>query len=410
MRVALLALGSRGDVQPFIALGLGLRARGHEVSLGAPADLKALVESSGLEFRLIPGSPDDFFRTPGVIESLRRSPSMIRAGRAMTQPSQDELEQSLLTMNDVARDADLVVNSLLAKMAAGVEPERPWVSVSWWPNTTTSAFPAFGMPNLPLGRVYNRATHGLSATAEWMMARKIVNGARRRVGRSPLGRSSPFGDLGRQRPYLYPFSPSVLQPPRDWPEHSHITGYWFWDKDWTPPAALTDFLAAGPPPVVATFGSTWAVHRPEQTLEFLVGAARASGRRLIMVDGPEDNLPDDVLRVHEVDYDWLFRRAAAVIHHGGYGTTGAVLRAGVPHVVVPTYADHPFWARRLFDLGLSSAPVPFPDLTGDRLREALTNVLHDDTARRRAAQFGRYVDGDRGIDNACEILEDWMKQ
>ncbi|HET9382405.1 MAG TPA: glycosyltransferase [Streptomyces sp.] len=413
MRVTLLSVGSRGDVQPFVALGTGLKARGHTVTLAAPAALRPLVERAGLDYRLSPGDPDGFFTMPEVVDALRRSPSFTRMLAGMPKPPESYTQQVVDAIHDAAEGADLIVNAPLTLAAAYGHPPAPWASVSWWPNSMTTAFPAVesGQRRLgPLTPLYNRYTHRRAARDEWEWRRPEIDGHRRRLGLRPFGDESPFLRLGHERPYLFPFSPSVLPKPHDWPRRSHVTGYWFWDQPWEPPAELEAFLADGPPPVALTFGSTWPVHRQDEAFEYALAAVRAVGRRLVLVDGPDGDLPDDVLRLHQVDYAALFPRMAAVIHHGGAGTTAEVVRAGVPQVVVPVFADHPFWAARLREAGVAARPVPLARFGKEALARSVRHAVTDPAMAARAGQLGERVAKERGVDNACDILEAWAAE
>ena len=167
----------------------------------------------------------------------------------------------------------------------------------------------------------------------------------------------------RGQPILYGYSPAVIPPPADWGADIHVTGYWFLDpaEDWTPDAALTDFLAAGPPPVYVGFGSM-SSRNPEATANLILDALARTGQRGIIHAGwgglQRTDLPASVMMVDGVPFAWLFPRVAAVVHHGGAGTTSAGLRAGVPSVVVPFFGDQPFWAQRVADLGVGPAPIP----------------------------------------------------
>lgn len=413
MRIALLTIGSRGDVQPFVSLGTALRARGHEVVLGAPELLRPLVERAGLEYRMLPGDPAGFFAMPEVIESLRRSPFM-RDLLEVIPSAPDGYDQWLVDqVAEAGRGVDAIVYAPLAIAAAYGNPGVPWAVANWWPNTMTSAFPAVES-NLrrcgPLTGVYNLLTHARAAQEEWRWRGPEIDGYRRRLGLPEFGQESPFLRLGKERPYLYPYSPSLLPKPADWARRCHVTGYWFTDEHWDPAAELVAFLAEGPPPVVLTYGSTWTLHRQRESLEYGIAAARAAGRRLVVVDGPADDLPPDVLRVHDVNYRWLFSHAAAVIHHGGFGTTAEVVRAGVPQVIVPVFADHPFWAKRLAEVGAGAEPVPFRTLNADALVRSTVRAVQDTAMARKAAELGGLVRAERGTEVACEVLESWVAE
>ncbi|MEU1129977.1 glycosyltransferase [Streptomyces sp. NPDC005900] len=407
MKVALLAFGSRGDIQPFLALGTGLRARGHEVDLATTTDFKGMVEHAGLNFREIPGSTGNYFKMPGVIKALRKSPSIVRASRAIPRPTQDEVVAALDAMHEATQGADFMVNAMLTRGAGYADPGVPWGTVAWWPIVPTGRFPAFGFPELPLGAPYARLSHSLAGQLDWAMNRGPVNKFRKNRGLPPLSGGSPAKKLGVEYPVFHATSPSVVVPPSDWPARAHVTGYWFWDRPWEPPAELVDFLESGEPPVALTLGSTWPVYG-EETFERVLKAVRKAGRRMVLVDGPEGDMPDDVFRAGEMDYSWLFPRTAAVIHHGGPGTVAEVLRAGVPNVVLPCFADHPYWAARLLEMGVSSQPVPLTKLTQELLDHSVSTVLGDPRIAERAAALGPRIVGDRGVETTCELIEGYV--
>ncbi|MET9520187.1 glycosyltransferase [Streptomyces sp. NPDC002994] len=411
MRIALLTMGSRGDVQPFVALGSGLRDRGHQVVLGAPEALRPLVQRAGLEHRTTPGDPDGFFTMPEVVEALRREPSMRNLIKALPNAPEGYDQQVLDDIETAAEGVDLVVHSPLTVAAAFGTSRTPWLSACWWPDTQTTAFPAIesGQRAMgPLAPLYHHFTHVRAATEDWRWRGPEIDEYRTRRGLQPFGADSPLRRLGHDQPHLYPFSPSVLPKPADWPADCHVTGYWFWDEPgWEPPAGLEAFLADGAPPVALTLGSTWPVHRQEATLEYAITAARGVGRRLVVVGGPDGMLPDDVFRLDGADYSWLFPRTAAVIHHGGFGTTAEVLRAGVPHVVVPVFADHPFWAARLHRAGLAGPPVPMRRMNRRELVASVREAVADPAVAARARRLGEAVAAERGVDTACDAIEAW---
>ncbi|MFJ7208095.1 glycosyltransferase [Streptomyces sp. NPDC098789] len=406
MKVSLQTFGTRGDVHPFVALGIGMRERGHDVSVATSVDFRPMVEEAGLEFREIPGNSADYFAAPAVIKAIRKSPSSIRTAMAMERPTMDEVTNSLEKMQEAAEGADFLLTSLIPRGAGYAGPGLPWGTVSWWPITETREFRAYKTPDLPLGPAYTKLTHTLSAQMEWAWQRPAVNKLRARQGLSPV-KKSPVGRLGVEQPILYPYSPAFMPPPADWPAHAHVTGYWVRERpDQEPPAGLADFIDGGSKPLVLALGSAWPVYG-EETFALVRDAVRRAGRRLIVVGGPEGTGSDDVFRVQEVDYGWLFPKVAAVIHGASFGTTADVLRAGVPHVTLPCWADGPYWADRLAELGLSTPPVPFQKMTAEKLRHAVATVIGDPGLAERAAAIGARVRADRGVETACDVIESW---
>jgi len=279
----------------------------------------------------------------------------------------------------------------------------------------TRSYPNVVFPTLRLGGAYNLWTH---AVAEWFMQQltgRFLNRWRRGHGLAviPL-RRWPYGRLhGRPVPILFSYSPLIVPRPPDLGEHIHVTGYWFLDPapGWQPPARLVDYLGSGPPPVYVGFGSM-AHRHPLQTAQLVRQALRRSGQRGVLVAGwsglsGEDpaTRSDDLLGLDAVPHAWLFPRTAAVVHHGGSGTTGAGLRAGVPSVLVPHAGDQALWARRVSELGVGPRPIPRRLLTAERLATALTRAVTDVEMRARAAALGARIRAEDGVGRAIEAIE-----
>lgn len=406
MRISLIVTGSRGDVQPFIALGRVLADRGHDVTVATHEDFRDLVNEAGLGFNELPGSPRDFTAHPALAEALQKGASLFKAARAVPKQSAEATVELASRVAAAASGADLVVNSVLTRIVSADDGRVPWASVAWWPLNPTAQWPAMLAPQLRLGRLYNRLTHRLAGLAESVLVRPY----RKHASLPPLPLTAPYRDLGRTVPLMCPVTREMFTEPDDWPALSHITGYWFWDREWSPSQELVDFFGAGEPPVTLTFGSIWPVHPPKQTLDKVLGVVRKHGKRLVLVGGGPENVPDDVFRVDDVHYPWLLPRSSVVIHHGGCNTTGEALRAGTPQVIVPAFGDSPFWAAHAHRLGAATKPIPYPKFTAERLDDALGAALTGGELRRRAAELGEAVRTEHGAQNAATILEEWARR
>jgi UDP:flavonoid glycosyltransferase YjiC (YdhE family) len=222
-------------------------------------------------------------------------------------------------------------------------------------------------------------------------------------------------DRTRGLPILYGFSPSVIPAPSDWSADNHVTGFWLLDsaEHWTPPSDLVDFLEAGPAPVYIGFGSM-STRKPEETADLVLQALSRTHQRAILFSGwgglSKDYVPDSVFMVDSIPHAWLFPRVAAVVHHGGAGTTAAGLRAGVPAVVIPFFGDQPFWGQRVAELGVGPAPIPRQKLTVDRLAEAIQQAVTDKEMHQRAAYLGAKIQAEDGIACAVEIIQQVEKR
>jgi UDP:flavonoid glycosyltransferase YjiC (YdhE family) len=254
--------------------------------------------------------------------------------------------------------------------------------------------------------------HRLTRQAVWTTARSSGNNARREIlGQRPAPWSWPAALApGRLGPLLYGLSPAFLGKPHDWPPAIEVTGFWSLVEEtaWTPPPELLRFIERGPAPVYLGFGSM--SHRsPEATTRLVLSAIQQSGQRALLHTGwgglDPGTVPDNVLMIGSVPHAWLFERVAAVVHHGGAGTTAAGVRAGVPSLIVPFHGDQPFWAARVAALGVGPRPIKRQRLTAPALAEAIKRAVSDEPMRRRAAELGALVRAEDGVGQAVAVIE-----
>ncbi len=420
MQITVLAIGSRGDVQPLLALALGLQRTGrHRVRFAAPDDFGALVREHGVDFFPLGMNARELLGMGDLRAGLESGRSTIVWVWQVLQTMRPLFERLKANTWLACRGAETIVFSTMGFGAYHVA-EKLDVPACWaipFPAMArTRAFPSVVSPRLRLGSTYNLWTHVLAEQFLQAFTRRFINRWRREqlhLPPIPLGKW-PYSQLnGRPLPILYSFSPTVVPKPPDWGEHTHITGYWLLDHalDWQPPARLVDFLDSGPPPVYVGFGSM--AHRtPRQTTRLVAAALKIAGQRGVLVTGwgglTGPNSPHhatDLFTMDAVPHAWLFPRTAAVVHHGGSGTTGAGLRAGKPSVLVPHTGDQPLWARRVTELGVGPRPVPRRRLTAKRLAAAITSAVTDQGMRTRAAAMGERIRAEDGIGRAIEIIE-----
>ncbi len=412
MRILIATVGTRGDVQPYVALGKRLVQEGHTVRLLTDAAFAPLVEGAGLNLFPIRTDPRRTFEA-GLRQVGSRS---LRLMRWFFRQMQAAAHQYFMDALEACRQADLVLFSPMGFPAAHVAEalNLPYVGVYLQPATPTHVFPsplATSLPGwVPFRRQYNWLSFRLT---NWMLAftvRSVINQCRRDVLGVPPKPWRFYASVDvSEIPILYGFSPHVIPKPPDWGPWIHVVGYWFLDDegDWRPPRKLAAFLDAGPPPVYVGFGSMVDVD-VEHLTRVVVRALAEAGQRGILLGGwarlGSASLPEHVLRIDEVPHAWLFPRCAAVVHHGGAGTVAAGLRAGVPTVVVPFYFDQPFWGRRVHELGVGPAPIPRRRLTVERLAAAVHAAVTDRHMRERAQALGARIRQEDGIAQAIEVL------
>ncbi|WP_181389769.1 glycosyltransferase, partial [Leucothrix pacifica] len=275
----------------------------------------------------------------------------------------------------------------------------------------TSERPFLVLPEWKLGGWYNRLSYKIIASLTKLALGGYVKDFRRHIALAPLKKFDLLktGD-GADIPVLHAYSEAVLFRPTDWPDTAYVTGYWFLDdeSDWTPPADLVNFLQAGEPPVYIGFGSMAGRH-PQQLAKLVIEALEIAGVRGIIATGwgglNADKLPDFIFKIDSAPHEWLFPRMAAVVHHGGAGTTGAGLRAGKPSVIVPFFGDQPFWAITVDSLGAGPKPVPKKKLTAVKLAAAITEAVTNAEMQIKAQATKTKISQEDGVANAVAIIE-----
>jgi sterol 3beta-glucosyltransferase len=215
-------------------------------------------------------------------------------------------------------------------------------------------------------------------------------------------------------PVLNGFSAHVVPRPPDWGEHVHITGYWFPPEgEWQPPDDLRKFIEAGPPPVFVGFGSM-PMRNPKRTTKIVLDTLQKTGHRAILHTGwggfGQQDLPTNVHLIDYAPYEWLFPWMAAIVHHGGSGTTGFALRAGVPSLIVPFVFDQFYWGKRISSLGVGPKPIPHKSLSVDLFGAALDIALNDSQMRDRAAALGEKIREEEGVREAVDVIEHTIRK
>jgi UDP:flavonoid glycosyltransferase YjiC (YdhE family) len=415
MRITIVTAGTRGDVQPYVALGLGLQAAGHMVSLATHADFEAFVRSHGLDCR--PLHRFDINQGMQRFERIRARTEARKADLNKVTPGMSELmEAVMLECWQACQGSDAILSAHMATFFADSIAQKlgvPHIAAHPYPISATSAFPSVFFPAFPswLAKVqapYNQLSHAIARKLCWKLIRRPLNLARERVlGLPPIAGQRP-------RAVLYGYSPAVLPKPTDWPASIDVTGYWFLDQPagWQPPAALVDFLQAGPPPVYIGFGSM-AGPRRETLLGMAQEALLRTGVRALIACGEGTAAPEllseNVMAIGALPHDWLFPQVAAVVCHGGAGTTGTALRYGVPVVVVPFIpSDQRFWGRRLSAIGVGVGPITH--VTADQLARALATVTADTAMRARAAALGAQIRAENGVSRAVDMFHHYLAQ
>lgn len=415
MKIAILTTGSRGDIQPFVALARGLQRAGLEPVICTGRLYESFVTDHGIAFapmndELIRMADTDEGRA--IIESGGGKLSLIKRIQPMIRQILDDCWAA-------AQGAQALIYH--PKTLAGYHISEKlnipvFIGLPLPLYTPTGAFPIPIAPqSISLGGGYNRLTYGMLRLVSAPYIGTVNAWRRDTLGLPARGRfaSEMIQANGSPMPVLYGYSAHVVPVPADWPDSAHVTGYWFLEdgRDWQPPAELAAFLDSGPAPVYVGFGSM-AGTRAEQTTQIVVDALARAKQRGIIATGwgglKAVDAPKNILVIDQAPHDWLFPRMAALVHHGGAGTTGAGLRAGRPTIICPFFGDQPFWGARVYQSGAGPRPIAQKRLTADALASAITQAVSDRAMIESAAVLGERIRAEDGVARAVQIVQEYL--
>jgi UDP:flavonoid glycosyltransferase YjiC (YdhE family) len=415
MKITIATVGTRGDVQPYVALGLGLKNSGHQVQIATDPIFQAFIEHAGLGFAEVRADP----RRAMQEDIPRIGSNPIYLLRWIDRHFTPLARSYFIDMRDACRGADAVLVSALAFSVMHVAQYYgiPSLATYLYPVTPTRAFSSMAASGLPRWLEsfgwFNWWSFRLYNLAFFRMFLPVINTLRQEIlDLAPIPWSYYFNLDVSEVPIIYGYSKHVLPHPEDWGAHQHITGYWFKEEtSWLPPRELNKFLDGGSPPVYIGFGSMVDAEALKTT-DIVLEALQITDQRAILHGGWSDlgasNLPETVYKVGDVPHSWLFPRMAAVVHHGGAGTTAAGLRDGVPSVIVPYFADQPFWAQRVHELSASPKPIPRKKLSAATLAKAIQEATQDRSILASSYSLGEKIRSEEGVKDAVEQIEMYL--
>ncbi|PWY83896.1 UDP-Glycosyltransferase/glycogen phosphorylase [Aspergillus sclerotioniger CBS 115572] len=417
LNIVIQIVGSRGDVQPFIALGTALQQCGHRVRIATHQVFQNFVHDSGLEFYPIGGDPSQLMaymvKNPGLIPRM----SSVRAGEIAKkqQMMADILRgcwQSCVAVDPVSQ-APFVADAIIANppsfahvhcaQALGI-PLHLMFTMPW---SATRAFP-HPLANLknvsPDQDWINHVSFGVVDWLSWQGLGEVINEWRKSdLSLEPIAMSEgPFLLQTLKVPYTYCWSPALVPKPDDWPANLEVCGFFFRDApDYKPDAALASFLSSGPPPIYIGFGSIVLEDSEKMTRMFVEAIQQTGVRALISrgwskLGGIEC---ENIMYLDDCPHEWLFQRVSAVIHHGGAGTTACGLRYGKPTFIVPFFGDQPFWGQMVAANGAGPSPIPHELLSAQKLAESILYCISP-TAIEAAGRISARMQHESGVQAA----------
>jgi len=402
MKIIIPTIGSRGDIQPYIALAIGLKNKGHVVTIASHPAMRNLVESYGVDFASM-GPDIDIGHETAIIRG--HSPNWIIGFMRVMKVSFAMLERSHSDLLELCRKVDLVIVSHTA--AGSMEADKlglTSISVTLMPQ----AIPV----NDPKTSLVTRGLMKLVGFGMGYLMTRPLNKIRKRVSLPAMG---PTGITSRVL-NLIPISPLIIPPNPLWESRHCMTGYWFAPSpaSWHPSADLLAFLNAGDPPIVVSLGAM-AISGGDahEAARIILDAIRQAGLRAIIQGWDEPmkkmDLPASIFHTGSIPHDWLLSHASGLVHHGGFGTTAAGFRAGIPSLVIPHIIDQFIWGQKVFELGVGPPPIPRGKLKPDQLAEAL-NHLHSPEISDKASALGAKIRQENGVLQALQLIDEKLAQ
>ncbi|KAJ7272823.1 UDP-Glycosyltransferase/glycogen phosphorylase [Mycena rebaudengoi] len=418
MNIVIMIVGSRGDVQPYVALGKLLVADGHRVRIASHETFRTFVNEAGLEFFNIGGNPQDLMsymvKNPGLMPGMT-SLTNGDIGRKRTMLT-EMINGCWLSCHSPCQEtgrtfaADAIISNppAFAHVHCAEALGIPLLLSFTMPWSPTASFP-HPLVNVQSSNAENRLTNYLSyALADimtWQGVGDLLNNLRTRtLGLEPLSLRSGPGLVDRVKiPWTYCMSPALVPKPKDWKNHIDVVGFYFLDlaTSYTPPDDLAAFLAAGEAPVYIGFGSVVVDDAEAMTKTIFEATAQAGVRALVSAGWGGlggATIPSHIFILGNVPHDWLFDhdRVSAVVHHGGAGTTAVGLAKGRPSVIIPFFGDQGFWGSMIHKAGAGPEPIPHKKLTIENLREALKFAVSP-SAKSAAKRMSEQIHNEDGV-------------
>ncbi|MCS6762355.1 MAG: glycosyltransferase [Candidatus Devosia symbiotica] len=409
-RIALVTIGTQGDVQPYLALAIELQARGYSVVLGASEEFQSMVESYGIEFHTLGPSIQSFLTQQRFENAM--SQSMLINGPSLLRQGQQIVDTAARHAWRMCQGADMLILNMNTSFGIDIAEALhiPAIMVALQPLNSTSEFPLCIYYGADFGPAFNRLTY-TAMTVQQIYYNLPRNKLRRELmGLDSRKKGGLFRNTdGTSLTTLYAYSQIVSPRPRDWPKSAIVTGYWqLKDRsDWQPSAEFQKFLSEGEAPVYIGFGSM--PFGAERNTRILKEAVAIWGGRAVVARGwgginPKD-LPDTIFAIEKAPHDKLFKYVSAVVHHGGAGTTSAGLHLGRPTFVVPQTVDQPYWGRRIYELGCGPKPVRLRKLTSEILAGALADLNTNPDYHRNTTDIAEALHAEDGSDKAIKVIE-----
>ena len=408
-------MGSRGDVEPYIAFGMELAKLGYVVCISAPIVYQELVEEAHLNFLAMNAvNPQDMMKIP-EIEQAFASGKMVKSIMILMKKSRSVITEFLKEMYRNTQGMDAVIATMIPYGAYdGAEKQRiPCIYTLLNPAVPTNEFPTVVAPHIP--KVLYKVSHKCLEKGFWLCFKKSCNKLRKKEWSLAKLTSCPIDILRKNNvPTLLGYSEAIVSKPRDWSENEIITGYWQRESktEYKPNSELVEFLEAGDrPPIYIGFGSM-PIGDVDNLLTMIQKALKICNERAIVFLSYNKRVQfehdERIFLTDSVPHSWLFPRVAATVIHGGAGTCAASLKAGKPTIVIPFMGDQIFWGEQIYKKGAGPKPILYKLLNAAKLAE-LINAVKNKQIIENAKHIGEALQKENGSIIAAEKIHFYLQ-
>ena len=398
MKIHLLTIGTRGDVQPFIALARGLKDDGLDVTLCSLPEFESLSKEHGIDYAVIRG---DYLK---ITKSENKRVNPFRIIRQFKEMAKETLEDEW----EIIKNTDILVYSPAVFGGFDIAEKLRKPSFAAFPvpmYSPTREFPCPFFPFKNLG-VLNKFSYKIFFLLSTAIYKKTINHWRKNsLGLPP--RKNYLDSFGNRVTKLYSYSKEVFPIPFDWDSSSVVTGYWLSKKEesWIPPDDLVDFIEDGEPPLYFGFGSMQEVNLAKNINIISKVLELTNQRAVVLSDAKNENNSSTMFFIKSIPFDWLFPKMSIIIHHGGAGTTGEALKAGKPTIICPILGDQTFWGNTTAKLGVGPKPIKLKHITAEKLSGLIKNILADNSIKFKAESIGNKIKAEDGVKYAVDYIK-----
>ncbi len=404
--ITILCSGSRGDIQPYIALAIKLKKQGEDVRIAAGKSFGDFITSYGIEH----------FPLAADYKSVDIDPKLLDAAQSSTNPL-----KMLFTFNKMKKYSKMMVDEMYEScVGSDVIVYHPGCTIGYFaaqqmgiPSVMASPFPmlktskvqsiiAYGKTKMPISLSYKMLQGML-----WMASKTgVMLYWKEKFGKLPENFDCPFERVDEKNPSIVCCSNYVFPRPGDWNKNVYQFGYWFTQEndEYTPPKELVEFLSKGEKPIYFGFGSVFNEKDKYRFISYVKEALSKTNKcGIICGMGDVKNLPENIFAIDSIPHTWLFPKCLAVCHHGGAGTTAAGFASGVPSIIIPFSNDQFAWAHRSYDIGVGAKPIYKKQLSAKKLVESINYALSDKVTQ-NAKQLGKNIASENGAKHCADLI------